>query len=417
MTILIGLLLLLLLGYILRLYWQCLAREDKWIFGNLLVIKMAAGMLFGAMNRLQNYVSDTWGYHQESLQQFALLKTNPSSFFSGLFGEQQSTDFLNFFESTHSFWHSIKTTLIVKLLTVFNCLSQGNYYINVVIYSILTFAGSLVLYKLFLKIYPSQKNTLIVGCFLLPSFLFWNSGVHKDGLIFTALALLAHGCYSVFHEGGWTGKRFFQIAGSLLLIFLFRNFIFLTLLPALVAWLVAAKTKVKPFRVFFLTYLIFVVLFFSLRYVHPSLDFAQAVARRQQEFLSLKGQSQLPLNWLYSDFRIFLNTVPQALNHSLMRPYLAESNGLFYWICALEILAFEILFILFLLFRKEGNGAKPVIYYCIFFGLSMMLMIGYTIPYIGALVRYRSMFWPFLLVPLVANTDWGKIKALMKREH
>jgi hypothetical protein len=44
------------------------------------------------------------------------------------------------------------------------------------------------------------------------------------------------------------------------------------------------------------------------------------------------------------------------------------------------------------------------------FFISMMLIIGYTIPNIGAIVRYRSVFWIFLVCPLLCNIKWPQIK-------
>jgi hypothetical protein len=61
--------------------------------------------------------------------------------------------------------------------------------------------------------------------------------------------------------------------------------------------------------------------------------------------------------------------------------------------------------------RKKVN--HPFIYFCLFFSLSMLLMIGYTIPIIGAIVRYRSIYLPLLILPLICYTDWYKLKNLL----
>ena len=37
------------------------------------------------------------------------------------------------------------------------------------------------------------------------------------------------------------------------------------------------------------------------------------------------------------------------------------------------------------------------------------MMIGYSVNVLGAIVRYRSIVIPFLIVPLMARIDWDKV--------
>jgi cadmium resistance protein CadD (predicted permease) len=72
-----------------------------------------------------------------------------------------------------------------------------------------------------------------------------------------------------------------------------------------------------------------------------------------------------------------------------------------------------ILSLLFFLFRQK-NGAKSrnVIYLCMFLSFSILLAIGFSINNLGAIVRYRSIIIPLLVIPIVAQTDWEKIAML-----
>jgi hypothetical protein len=97
------------------------------------------------------------------------------------------------------------------------------------------------------------------------------------------------------------------------------------------------------------------------------------------------------------------------LNHSLMRPYIWEMNNPLYIPFIVEIVLFEILFILFIFFRKKNANVHPLIYFCIFFSVTMFLVTGYTIPIIGAIVRYRSIYFIFLVIPIVCYMDWKKL--------
>jgi len=39
----------------------------------------------------------------------------------------------------------------------------------------------------------------------------------------------------------------------------------------------------------------------------------------------------------------------------------------------------------------------------------MFMVIGYTVPIIGAIVRYRSIYFIFLILPVIGYTNWQKL--------
>src|SRR5438045_6410631 len=125
-------------------------------------------------------------------------------------------------------------------------------------------------------------------------------------------------------------------------------------MPSITAWLIAEKNKKYIVHTYITVYLFFILLFFGLGRLHPSLDLPQYVSTRQIAFVEIsKGsQSAINVNPLFNHFRSFLNNSPQALNHSLMRPYLTEKFTLLYLPPSIEIFIYELLFLIFLLFRS-----------------------------------------------------------------
>jgi hypothetical protein len=218
--------------------------------------------------------------------------------------------------------------------------------------------------------------------------------------------------YNILKKDGLTVARVIYVFCGLLLIFLLRNFIFITLLPALVAWMIAARRQKFIFPTFAIVYIFFILLFFSLKYVHPKLDLPQYVSSRQLAFIEIasKAASTININPLFPDFRSFFNNAPQALNHTLMRPYLSETAKSLYVPLALEILFYEALLLAYFIFPMKGAIRDSFIYFGIFFTLSMFLLVGYTIPILGAIVRYRSVYFPFIITPLACMININKIK-------
>jgi hypothetical protein len=207
-------------------------------------------------------------------------------------------------------------------------------------------------------------------------------------------------------------KRMIVFLGFLLLIFLLRSFVFITVLPALIAWFIAHQKPKYTLVSFLSVYTFSAFIFFSSSLISKKVDFPNYVTERQNEFilLSKDANSTIDTYVLKANLKGFIHNTPQALNHTLLRPYFFEIKNLTYIPFALEILLLEILFILFIFFRKKNIAASPLIYFGVFFTMSMLLMIGYTIPILGALTRYRSIYLPFLFIPLLVYMNWDKLK-------
>jgi hypothetical protein len=376
----------------------------------LFLVRIVAGITNGYINLYYYPATDIEFFHHEGINQYHLLLSDPGEYFTNLFKYQQQNAGL--FDISDSFWNTLRSNLMIKLLSVFNVFSGGRFFINVLFYNFLVFFGSVAFYKIFIRVFPDKKSILIIALFFLPSLIYFSSGTHKDGLIFLGLGIGCYNLYLIFKDG-LTAKRLLLAVAGLAIIFLIRNFVLITLLPALVAWIIAERRKKFTLQTFIIIYLFFIVIFFSLGRLHPSLDLPQYVSTRQIAFVEIaqSGKSAININPLFPHFRSFMNNSPQALNHALMRPYLTEKFTLLYIPVAVEIFIYEILFLLFLLFRAKNKKTEPFVYFGIFFSLSMFLMIGYTIPIIGAIVRYRSIFFPLLIIPIICYTDWDKVKS------
>ncbi len=359
--------------------------------------------------------SDSSAFHLESIAEYRLMFSDPKEYFVNIFYPNSANSYSGLMDTTDSFWNNLRSNIIIKLLSIFNIFSNCNYFINTLFYNFLVFFGTVSLYQIFIQIFPERKNTLLFTVFLLPSFLYFANGIHREGLINLALGIVCFNMFYILKKEGFTVRRVVFIFSGLLLIFLLRNFIFIALVPAIVAWIIAEKKLKYILLTFVLVYVGFTLIFFSLKFIHPKLNLPQYVADRQIAFIQIakQGASAININPLSADFKSFLKNAPQALNHTLMRPYLSENKTLFYLPLALEILLYEILFLLFIIFPVKKKGTNAFVYFAIFFAISMYLIIGYTIPVLGAIVRYRSIYLPFLITPIACSIDLNKIRSLL----
>ena len=370
------------------------------------------GLYYGGLAQMQ----DTWGYHTNSIQEYHLLFNNPHEYFTNLFHDPYESSVSKFFETTDSYWNDLKGNLFIKILSVFNILSFGHYYVNVIFYSFITLFGAIAIYRVMTDVFPGKKMVVLLATFLVPSFLYWTSGIHKEGLIFTGISLIVYCVYFGTKEKRFGIKRLLCLVAGLLLILALRNFIIIILVPAIIAWLIANRRPKYGLAIFTSLYLLFGILFFSARYLSPRLNFPQAVVNKQQEFKKIPtGGSTIPMKDLEPTVVSFLKNTPQAINLSTIRPYPSDVRHILSLAAAIEINALLLMFILFLFLRTNGNGnrTKNLMYFCVFFSMTLLLAIGFSVNNLGSIVRYRSVIMPLLVIPMAAQINWNRLGRLL----
>jgi hypothetical protein len=366
----------------------------------LFLLKVMAGIFYGWIGLYYGGLAqmwDTWGFN------------NPHEYFTNLFKNPYENGVSKFFETNDSYWNDLKGNLFVKILSIFNILSQCNYFINVIFYSFITLFGPMAIYRVMSDVFPGKKLAVLFATFLVPSFVYWTSGIHKEGLIFTGISMIIYCIYFGSKEKKFGFKRIACLVIGLLLILTLRNFIIIIIFPAIIAWLLSNRWPKYGLAIFTSLYLFFGVLFFTARYINPRFDFPQAVVNKQQEFIKLPGGSSIPIRQLKPDAISFLKNTPQAITLSAIRPYPSDVKHLLSLAAGIEINALLVMFVLFLIWRKNGVKSRNLMYFCIFFSMSILLAIGFSVNNLGAIVRYRSIILPLLIIPMAAFIDWQRI--------
>lgn len=378
------------------------------------LLKLVAGIFYGWMGDYYAGTAqmlDTWAYHFDGIKEYQLLSTAPREYLTNLFHNPYPGGFLNFFASNDSYWNDLKTNVFIKLLSIFDIFSFGKYYVNVIFYAYLTFFGPVAIYRVMIHAFPSKKTIILPAVFLVPSFFYWSSGMQKEGLIVTGLALIVYHFYFALVEKKFSLKRISGILIGILILIFLRNFMLVVILPALLAWYLANRNTRKTFLAFASVYIAFTILFFSLRYVDPSLDFPQAVVNKQQAFMSLLyANSTIPIKELKPTVWSFIANTPQAITLSAARPYPSDIKHFFSLAAAIEINIILLMFLCFFIVRtKDDPASNPLIYFCIFFSFSLLLAIGFSVNNLGAIVRYRSIIIPLLVTALAVKIDWNRL--------
>ncbi len=374
------------------------------------VAKIAVGCLYGYFFLHYYGGDDTWLYHNESLKEFALLKTDPLHFFiNDIFPNGYKTNQLyTIFDSSDSFAKDLEYTLLIKLLAIFDLFSGGRYYVNVIFYNIIVFGGSYSLFKTLSTKYPNKRLLWLIFIFYFPPLLFWTSGIRKDGICFAIICGLIYQLYFLF-EKRKSVKHLIYAGLLFFILFLLRNYLALSFIPISISYALSKKSK-YPWLSFFIVSAVCITAFFLTSLLSDSFDLPQKMADRQHSFLTLSGNSYLPIDTLSGNPGSYCKIFPQAINHVFFRPYITEAKGLLYLFSFIENLFFY--FFLIFSFIKISSSWKtvvndPLMLSFILIAFSNYIIIGYTVPFLGAIVRYKSSFEIFFILVLLQlqNTD------------
>jgi hypothetical protein len=381
------------------------------------LLKVIAGIFYGWMGIYYADLAqmlDTWAYHRNGLLEYQLLSTNPEEYFTNLFNNPYPGGWGNFFASSNSYWNDLKGNIFNKTLSVFDIFSFGNYYINVIFFTYIAFFGVTAAYRVMKEVFPDKKWLVFLGVFFVPSFFYWSSGINKEGLIFLGLALIIFQIYFGNKENRWGVKRWTGLFLGFFLLLVLRNFLLVIMVPAVTAWALANKWPRYGAACFTGVYSFFIILFFTLRYINPQLDFPQAVVDKQQSFVQIVGNSSIPIKELKPTVISFVKTIPQAITLSALRPYPKDIRHLLSLAAAIEIALIVSLFVLLLFFRKRKAGTSSnTLWFYGFLSFSLFLAIGFSVNNLGAIVRYRSIILPFLVTSIVASIDWEKVRKIV----
>lgn len=385
---------------------------NHWLIG-LFVLKVAAGVAYGYYySTIPDFEvsSDSWKFFFDAKKDTQLLYQNPLRYFISILDNPYDKDYRHLFSSVNSYWNDLKHIYMVKIVSLFNVLSGSRYYVNVIFFSFVTFFGPIAFIRVMNDVFPGKKLLITCTTFLLPSFLFWSSGIHKDGIVFLLMSLLVYVMYFALKEKKLGLRSVLFVGLCLLAIFPVRNHVVLACAPGLFAWWLAEKYFKRKWVAFVLVTVIGTTAFFGAKFIHPKLDLPISIVLRNNDFSKLGGNSFLPQRKLEPTFLGFLQNAPQALNHALVRPYVTEFLSPLYLASALEILCIWLLVSVWF-FRFTNNPYKhSVVQFLFLVSMVLLLLTGYIVPQLGAIVRYRAIFLPFLLVPIVATIDWKNNK-------
>lgn len=393
---------------------------SKKITASLFIIKVVSGTI---LTLIYTYYytdyenSDIYKYFDDSYLMYKSLATNPLDYLKMISGIGcDNPYFHDTYFSKMSFWYKEwdyhlynDNRTVIRFNAIVRLFSFGSIHVHTVVMSFLSFIGLFSVYKLFVNFIKDKNLLLIFSIFLLPSVLFWTSGVLKEGLLVFAFGLMIYKFYKLLTKFSIIDLLIFVI--SVFILSLVKFYILLAAVPGIITliWLKFTDYK-RPLLKFLIVHL-------SLFIIAINVDYLLLVLHKKQkdfiislEDISMVG-SYFNIPALEPNAWSLIKNIPIAIFNTLFRPFILEAHSAVVLIAAFENLIIIFTIILSLIFiNLKGISNKPWFWFCVFFTIIVFALCGLVTPVMGALVRYKVPALPFLILIFVFLIDFEKIK-------
>jgi len=408
-----------------------------YIISSIFIIKILCGyfvyLIYSKLYYQREY-ADIFKYFDDGAILFSAIYENPFDYLRMLTGLDSDAPHLYKYYEQMGFWiksHNYNLYNDNRTVIRFNALvylfSFGNFNVHTVFINFLSFTGLIAIYKSFLPFFNKQKYELLGAVFLLPTIMFWGSGVLKEGILLFGVGIFIYNVFKITEKFDiWF---LIGILASMYLLMLSKFYVLFALMPGIISYICLVKfPRIKTWISFSMIHIVFLCLFFGSKYIIPKYDLAATVVAKQHDFINMINElsespgSKINIPILESNFWGIIKNVPNAIFNTVFRPHFADIHSIIVFPALIENLIIFLLIILTIIFlRPKINIYVPPLVLCLSFVFILYSLTGLTTPVLGALVRYKMPALPFLVIGLllIFNTDklYSKLNLKFKKNE
>jgi hypothetical protein len=369
----------------------------------------------------QRNLADTFKYYDDSVHIYNLLWDAPADFARMITGYHCDNIHLrpvydkmfNWYVLNNKYLYNDNRTMI-RINALMMIFSGGCYYVHVFFFCGMSLIGKLFLFKAFQSVFQEKKKLLFIAVFLIPSVIFWSSGILKEGFLFLLMGIFIWS-FERWSDEPKSMKHLSLILLSLFGLFFVKFYVAIALLPGLISVLwIKRKSYRKPFLKTAIVHLFFVTAAVAFHIISPFHSFLNGLQWQKKSFYGLaetmNSGSVVHTMELQDNFSSFFANVPEGLFNAFFRPFIWDGlHSPVIIAAALENILFLLVFFLTIKWFKKVD-AKNAAYVFFFssFTLILFTLSGVVTPIIGTLVRYKIPALSFMLMACFLLWDKSK---------
>jgi len=300
--------------------------------------------------------------------------------------------------------------LMISINLLLLKVSADSYFFHLIFFSLLAFLGLVALLHFMQSLSMLPAKWLLIILFIPPSTCLWSSGILKESVFFFSFGFLVYGLQKLKGpKRKWSHMAVFLI--GLALSFWIKTYLLVCALPALLAYTLRGVVKTR-------TNLICCGLFTSAILVFGHEFFLNSVNHQLARFTSLATETSANSYFeieSMDDLGDFILHIPVFVYNVWIRPIFYWQGGYFSWITVLESLTYLLIPFLLIRYRKKSQFDWTMVFMLASFVLIASLVIGSSIPVLGAILRYRSVLIPFYLLLLSTFVETSRFHQLSKK--
>lgn len=388
-----------------------------------LTLKVFGGMMFALLTVFYYKGGDTMGFFHGAVNLSDVILERPLEGIEILFSRFYNDMTIKDNSVVESFYfmdiNATDVLTIVKITTIINLIGLYSYGATTVIFASISFIGVWAGYSNFCKIYPQLRKSLLIGFFMVPTIIFWGSGILKDSVTISCIGWMIYGISNIFIFKRKVTLSVFVIIVSAVLIFLLKSYLLYLLIPSFLIW---AQSNIKNLikgsfiRIVFIPIIItlfgvstFVILSdvsanagkYDVNQLEKTLEGFQQWHGHLNQTLDQSGYSLGEME--FTPLGI-LKSSPSALNVTFFRPYLWEVRNIPTLIGAFESFII-LLFFVYLLIKLRGRfftiiSKNKEVLFLLIFALTFGVIVGISSYNFGALSRYKMPAQMFFVIAL-----------------
>ncbi len=398
--------------------------------GVLFLLKVAAGTglwwiyTFHYADRAN---ADIYKFFDDGNVMFGALRAHPVDYLQMLTGIGTRNPYFSehYYEVMNNWYRRWETGYyndahtMIRYNAVLRLFSFGVYHVHTVFSAFLSLTGLVALYKVFTGLVPGMGRVAAIGLFLWPSMLFWSSGPIKEALLFLGLGLFLLALFRFGqHRNG--AKVWIMLLAGLFIQLSLKSYVLACMLPGLAAlWWCRRTGNRRAVLKFGTAHLAAALLILAAPLLSPRLDVVAMIHQKLRDMLGVVAATDpgsfIPTTLFEPNAWGLAQASPHALFLTFLSPLATWNIGALGIMGAVENLALLALIPLAAVWARPWREVDlPLLLHALCFCLALGLLIGWTTPVVGAVMRYRIPLLPFYTLAFALVADPRRIARTLR---
>jgi len=322
------------------------------------------------------------------------------------------------------YWYAKPTYTMTKIALIINTFTLNSFFLTSILCSYFSFFCSWKFYRFFGENTETNKKLAGYAIFLMPSVIFWGSGLFKDTFTLGGLYLLIIGLVNVFGHSRYKISNVLYIIIGAYLLFSIRSFFLMASFPFVLLWIISLRFYSIPrlsIKIFITPFFVviagismaaslqYLTIFFQELSIEKLVDTSKGF---QSWHASLQGSSY-SLGEIDYTVNGLIRKIPASIVVTFFRPFIWEAKKPIVLISSFQSLIF--LFItIYAIFKMRivyfftSFFSSPQAIALMGFSLFYGIVVGFTSYNFGALDRYKIPCLSTYMLALVFA--WEKYK-------